>query len=129
LIRVEKAATTPDFTDYSLVIHFDYNMYNIKGMYLPQLNSLADTLKKYPDLNVDISGHTDGCGPDRGNLLLSEKRAATIKSYLTNLHIPANRITYQAYGESKLLYPDNAGYDAVNAAKNRRCEIKIAARK
>jgi len=64
------------------------------------LNKLAAFLDKYPDRNVAIQGYTDSVGSEDYNQALSERRAESVKSYLTGQGIGATRLTASGKGRS-----------------------------
>ena len=68
------------------------------------LQPIADFLKKYPTLKIEISCHTDGRGKDTLNIMLSNFRAKHIWDYLIKEKgIDSNRLTYKGYGEIRLI--------------------------
>jgi OOP family OmpA-OmpF porin len=85
-----------------------------------ELNALADFLKKYPFLVVYVDGHTDKTGTDAHNDTLSERRAASVKTYLVDKGINDSRLIARGYGETQ---PIDLSSD--NSLANRRVEITI----
>jgi outer membrane protein OmpA-like peptidoglycan-associated protein len=82
-------------------ILFDVNSATIRPESYGALNEIADALKKYPDFNVKIIGHTDSDGSDAFNLTLSQKRAAAVKNALAkDFEIDESRMTTEGKGES-----------------------------
>ena len=106
-------------------ITFDTNSSVIKSRFTGSLNSVADVLKKYPDSNIIVSGHTDSTGNDSINNPLSVNRAASVKSYLVGAGVPSSRITSVGYGSKE---PIASNSTANGRAQNRRVEIKIVAK-
>ena len=86
------------------------------------LGDAAATLKKYPDLRVEVAGHTDSQGAADYNQGLSERRANTVRDYLINAGVPASQLTARGYGEADPV-ADNATADG--RARNRRVELRI----
>ena len=87
-------------------------------------NRLANFLKKYPDRNVLIEGHTDSVGGEEYNLGLSAKRADSVREQLLAEGVGPARIFTKGYGKK---YPE-AGNDNDTAAgrqQNRRVEVVI----
>lgn len=105
-----------------LNVLFDVDKYNIKKEYESEIKSFIDFLKKYPNVQVEISGHTDSDGDDKHNQKLSQNRADEIKKYMFAKGIDAKRITTVGYGESIPKYPNDS---PENKAMNRRIEAKI----
>lgn len=89
-----------------------------------QLNDLAEALKKYPLMKIEISGHTDDVGDPAANKILSQQRADSVKAYLVTQGITAARMTAVGYGSAKPI--DTSNTDA-GRQKNRRTEFKITA--
>jgi outer membrane protein OmpA-like peptidoglycan-associated protein len=87
------------------------------------LNSLADYLLLFPDLKIEINGHTDNVGSATANQKLSEDRAEAVKNYLVSRGIISDRITTAGYGSNKLV-DDNTTVEG--RAQNRRIEIQIS---
>jgi outer membrane protein OmpA-like peptidoglycan-associated protein len=86
------------------------------------LDSIVDIIRRCPGLVIEVSGHTDSDGSKSTNQHLSEKRAESVKSYLTSSGIEANRIVTVGYGESKPVVPNNT---AENKLRNRRIEFAV----
>lgn len=83
----------------------------------PALDQLAAELKARPAVRVRVAGHTDRVGEPDKNQLLSEQRAAAVKSYLEKAGVAPERIDTIGYGDSRPVYasPD---------ARNRRVEVE-----
>ena len=86
------------------------------------LNKLVSFLNEYPDRNAQIEGHTDNVGSAELNQGLSERRAVSVKAYLTEQGISSGRLSSKGLGMSRPL----ANNDTVSGrAQNRRVEIII----
>jgi outer membrane protein OmpA-like peptidoglycan-associated protein len=102
-------------------ILFDVNSDVIKKESYAIINQFADALQKNVSLKIKIIGHTDSDGADADNLLLSQKRAAAVKTYITeNYPVAGNRIQTDGKGESQPVAPNTT---ADGKAKNRRVEF------
>lgn len=88
----------------------------------PSLNELATFLISKPDLIVSIEGHTDNTGSHAYNLLLSERRATAVKTYLTARGVEASRLTATGYSYDR---PVASNDTAAGREKNRRVEFII----
>jgi len=86
------------------------------------LNTLVATLKAHPELHLTIEGHTDNTGGAEHNMVLSERRANTVKSYLIKKGIASERISATGYGQERPI-GDNNTYKG--KAANRRVEFKL----
>ena len=84
------------------------------------LEQVYNSLEAYPDVRVEIGGHTDDQGSDDYNLALSYDRAKAVVSYLVMRGIPGDRLVARGYGESRPLVPNTS---AEGRAKNRRVEV------
>lgn len=88
------------------------------------LNEAGEALSKYPDLRIEIGGHSDSRGASGANLRLSQARAESVRRYLLD-HFPALRsgnLVAKGYGESQLL---NRERNAAELQENRRVELKV----
>jgi outer membrane protein OmpA-like peptidoglycan-associated protein len=86
------------------------------------LSELADVLKKKPTWKLEIAGHTDNQGDDNANLVLSKKRAESLKNYLISQGIDGGRLITLYFGEKNPI----AGNDTPEGRqKNRRVEMKV----
>lgn len=89
-----------------------------------ELSQLATTLKKYPDTNILIEGHTDNTGTRQINQPLSERRAESVASYLSSMGVDRGRMTTMGYADQQPV-ADNS--TAAGRSQNRRVEIAIYA--
>lgn len=105
-------------------ILFDVNSATIKPQSYGTLKEMANVLKEYPDLKVNIVGHTDADGADASNLDLSKRRAASVKAALAKeFGIDESRMETDGKGESE---PIDKNDNPAGKANNRRVEfIKI----
>jgi len=88
----------------------------------PVLDTVVAYLKRNPDVEVTIDGHTDNTGSDKVNNPLSVKRAEATKKYLVSKGINADRMTTAGFGSTQ---PVADNKTAEGRQKNRRIEIKI----
>src|SRR5205085_1606161 len=65
-------------------VNFETNKADILPESLPVLDVVGQVLRSWPELKIEIGGHTDSRGTDRHNQKLSEARAGSVKTYLTN---------------------------------------------
>ena len=103
-------------------VTFDVGSYTIKPAFRNTLDSVADSLVRYPNSLVDVYGHTDSTGSDAFNQRLSENRAQAVSNYLVSRGVSNARIRWQGFGET-MPVADNATPEG--RARNRRVEIKI----
>jgi OOP family OmpA-OmpF porin len=84
------------------------------------LEKVFNSLEAFPNVKVEIAGHTDDQGGDSYNLALSNDRAKSVMNYLVMRGIGADRIRAQGYGKNK---PVASNKTAEGRAKNRRVEV------
>jgi outer membrane protein OmpA-like peptidoglycan-associated protein len=107
-------------------IFFEFNSDVIKRQSFPILDAIVATMQGNPDIRlVEIQGHTDERGSDAYNLDLSDRRAASVRRYLTEHGVEAGRLQSQGYGESQPIDPKHS---EAAWAKNRRVEFLILKR-
>ena len=87
-----------------------------------ELNKVVDFMKKNTSIEIEVSGHTDNKGADDYNMTLSQKRAESVKGYLTSNGIDGARVTAKGYGESKPIATNATEY---GREQNRRVEFTI----
>ena len=88
------------------------------------LDSVAGSLRQYPNSIVDVYGYTDSTGSASFNQRLSEQRAQAVANYLISQGVASSRIRWQGFGENPRYFKgDNA--TEYGRALNRRVEIKI----
>jgi outer membrane protein OmpA-like peptidoglycan-associated protein len=87
-----------------------------------ELDRIAELLQKHNTLHVELGGHTDNVGDGKSNQTLSEQRAKAVYDYLILRGVPADRLTYKGYGESKPV-ADNTTEEG--RAANRRTTFTI----
>lgn len=103
-------------------VYFDTNKSNINTKSQETLDKLAKVFMEFADTKILVVGHTDSSGKDDYNLMLSEKRAKAVTSYLVSDGIASLRFETLWYGETQPKF-DNA--TAEGRAKNRRVNIAI----
>nr|WP_243393470.1 OmpA family protein [Leptospira perolatii] len=102
---------------------FDTDRSELKAPAKVILDKIAKVLKKYPEKEIRISGHTDDRGSQEYNQKLSQERALSVLQELRDQHdIEEKRMSYKGYGKSKPI-TDNSSEES--RAKNRRVDITI----
>jgi outer membrane protein OmpA-like peptidoglycan-associated protein len=84
-------------------IYFDFDKWSFKNESYNELNKLERMMHQNPNIQVEISGHTDNIGTRAYNMFLSRKRAEAVKDFLTGKGIDARRVKAAGYGESRPL--------------------------
>lgn len=103
-------------------VYFDFDKSTLKDESQKTLNNVYKFLEHYPEIRLEIQGHTDYIGSEYYNQKLSEKRAKSVKVYLVQKGIVDNRLETKGYGEKMPVAPNNT---KEGRAKNRRTDIKI----
>jgi len=107
---------TKDLSD----ILFDYDQYLLTEEAQRILQKNAEWLRSRPRARILIEGHCDERGTVEYNLALGERRAQSVKDYLSNLGISSDRISTISYGKEK---PFVAGHSEESWAQNRRAHF------
>lgn len=84
--------------------------------------ALCDTLKQHKVVSVSVTGHTDDSGDENDNLILSEKRANSVKQLLIDNGILVSMISISSMGESNPIEPNTT---EKKKARNRRVEVRV----
>ncbi len=103
-------------------VFFEYDKTEINQETNLELDRLVKLMNEYPNMIIEIGGHTDNVGSKSYNKTLSTKRAKAVYQYLINKGIDKSRLSYKGYGETKPLESN----DTEEGRKvNRRVEFKI----
>ena len=96
-------------------VSFESNSYALEPSSFAELDKLIAYLKKNPNLQIEIQGHTDDIGNEIDNQILSQQRAKVVFEYLSaELE---NKLTYKGFGESQPL--------GLDKKRNRRTSFVI----
>jgi len=110
-------------------VNFDFDKATLRPDAVSILNEAIEILKRYPELSVEVAGHTDSKGTDAYNQALSERRATTVYDYLTSNGIDSSRLVGPTgYGESRPIAPntnDDGSDNPEGRAINRRTELNV----
>jgi OOP family OmpA-OmpF porin len=106
-----------------LLVEFDFNKAVVKPKYHKEIEKLTDVMKKYPDLNIIVEGHTDNVGSKQYNERLSQKRAEAIKETMAKqFKLDSARIKAIGYGFAK---PVASNKTKEGRQQNRRVEAAV----
>ena len=105
-------------------VNFETNKAALKPVAREKLSKLSGVLLGFPgEYKLEIEGHTDSTGSDAYNQKLSQSRAESVRDFLVEQGIPAERIpSTQGYGRTKPIAPNDT---RANREKNRRVDIVI----
>ncbi len=105
-------------------VNFETNKADILPESYPTLDVVGMLLTKWPQLKLEIGGHTDSRGSAARNQKLSEARAKSVKEYMLGKfpQLSADQFTVKGYGKTKPIAPNT---NELNWAKNRRVEFVV----
>lgn len=103
-------------------IFFDYAKATLRSESFPELERVYKLLTDFPNLKIEISGHTDNLGSLQLNVKLSESRAKAVVDYLIKLGISASRLEFKGYA---YLQPIATNDTEEGRQENRRVEFKV----
>jgi OmpA-OmpF porin, OOP family len=86
------------------------------------LDPVAANLKKYPELQIELQGHTDSSGADQYNLSLSQRRADSVREYLLAQGVAASQVVARGYGETQ---PVSDNSTPAGRTQNRRVVMNV----
>lgn len=115
-IAIEGSERQATDSSVNLYINFEYDSAKLKQDALITLDQLAKALSDERLIRLDflVGGHTDAAGSDEYNARLSQRRAHSVKEYLTQHHgISADRLVDIGFGEKRLL-DSSSPLDGIN---------------
>ncbi len=119
-IRIELAAD----------VLFEFDKASLRPEAKPALGKVLEVLKSYPKASATIEGHTDGKGDDAYNQKLSERRAESVRGWLSGNGASLSMST-RGWGKKKPIAPNarpDGKDDPEGRQKNRRVEIAVRTR-
>lgn len=103
-------------------VTFEFNSANLTAASRPVLDKVAEDMKRYPRLRVELQGHTDSVGADAYNMKLSAERANSVRVYLISQGVPEQQLTSRGYGETQ---PVADNKTEAGRAQNRRVVMNV----
>lgn len=104
------------------VVYFEYDSEQLTSEAESRLQRKIAILRANPGLNVRVEGHADERGSTEYNLALGQRRAESVRNYLSNYGIDTGRVTTLSYGEER---PVAEGEDESAWRQNRRAEFVL----
>lgn len=101
---------------------FEFDEADLKPGAERRLLEVVEFLRNNPERRVSIEGHTDAVGSSSYNRDLSQRRASSVRRFLTAQGVTGDRIHTRGYGES---YPVAPNDNASGRQQNRRVEVVI----
>ena len=105
-------------------LYFPADQSNFKPESEETLDKIYSFLSQYPEVQVEIGGHTNTIPAEDYCLRLSKDRAQSVVNYLIQKGIPEEQLVAKGYGKSKPIVK-NDRYDMAARKKNQRVEVKI----
>jgi outer membrane protein OmpA-like peptidoglycan-associated protein len=102
---------------------FDTAQHTLNAGAREKLAKISGIVVSHPGLQLSIEGHTDSVGSDDYNRQLSERRAESVRSFLSQNGVPAGTITAKGFGESQ---PVASNDNAAGRQRNRRVEMVVS---
>lgn len=105
-------------------VNFDTGKSTIKPESERVLDEVGNILARWPELRIEIGGHTDARGTDARNKALSDARAKAVLDYMVNKfpELRSEQFSSKGYGET---LPIASNTTQLGMAKNRRVEFKV----
>jgi outer membrane protein OmpA-like peptidoglycan-associated protein len=103
-------------------IFFEFNKATLQKESFAELNRVIPLFSQFPNLKIEIAGHTDAIGSDEYNQKLSESRANSVRDYFLSQSVSGDHITAKGYGETQ---PVAVNDTDEGRAQNRRVEFRI----
>ena len=116
--------TRADFeANIPTIIYFDFDRDEIRSDMVPRLDQQASWLLAYPDVEVDLAGHTDAVGANTYNQDLGLRRANAVRDYLIGRGVSPDRMrSVISFGEDDLVI------DTTSAEERNRRVVTVVTR-
>lgn len=104
-------------------VYFDFDSSSLRPDAMQTLRDNADKIRQVPNVMIQLAGHCDERGTQEYNLALGERRALSVREYLIQMGVPANRLVTISYGKE---FPAVEGSNEAAWRMNRRVEFNRA---
>lgn len=102
---------------------FDSGQYTLRPLAREKLAKISGIVLAYPSLMLAVEGNTDSVGTEEFNQTLSEKRAESVRAFLTQEGIPEASTTAEGFGKTR---PIASNDTADGRQQNRRVELIVS---
>ncbi|MBB3701227.1 OmpA family protein [Flammeovirga yaeyamensis] len=109
--------TLGEVLDVIGTINFAFNSNVITSESFRVIEQVFDVMDRYPDLLLEVGGHTDNKGTAAFNTILGEKRSKAVVQQLIIMGIEKSRLTHKSYGFKQPIADNNT---EEGRKKNRR---------
>jgi outer membrane protein OmpA-like peptidoglycan-associated protein len=103
-------------------VYFDVDRSSLQQQSEEELDKLVRLLEQYPEMVIEVQGHTDSDGTPDHNMLLSEQRALKVRAFLVEKGVDQGRIMAKGFGETVPIAPNTT---AAGKSLNRRVMIRV----
>jgi outer membrane protein OmpA-like peptidoglycan-associated protein len=102
---------------------FDTGKYSLKPGAREKLAKIAEILRAYPGLKIEVDGYTDSVGEDDMNRKLAENRAGSVRDYLVQQGVESDSVTSKGFGNTT---PVASNHNPAGRQQNRRVELLVS---
>jgi peptidoglycan-associated lipoprotein len=106
------------------VVYFEYDSEQLNSEAEDRLRTKASIMRANPSLEIRVEGHADERGSTEYNLALGQRRAESVRAFMTGFGVNDNRISTISYGKER---PAVEGSSESAYERNRRAEFAIVA--
>jgi outer membrane protein OmpA-like peptidoglycan-associated protein len=103
-------------------VFFDFDKFDLRSESFAELDRVVKFLNDYPNVEIELSAHTDAKGSESYNFTLSDNRAKSVREYIIGKGIAEARVISRGYGET---VPVASNDNDEGRQLNRRVEFKI----
>ena len=111
-------------TTLTTPVFFDYDESEIRQDAADALRDKVEILRASPQVQIRVEGHADERGTTEYNIALGNRRAESVRQFLTGFGLSENRFEIVSFGEGR---PLQQGSNEAAWARNRRAEFVITA--
>jgi outer membrane protein OmpA-like peptidoglycan-associated protein len=102
---------------------FDSGQFTLRPLAREKLAKISGIVLAYPTLMLAVEGNTDSVGTEEFNQTLSERRAESVRGYLTKQGVPESSTTAAGFGKSR---PIASNDTSDGRQQNRRVELIVS---
>jgi outer membrane protein OmpA-like peptidoglycan-associated protein len=102
---------------------FDSGQYTLRPLAREKLAKISGIVLAYPTLMLAVEGNTDSVGTEEFNQTLSERRAESVRTYLTRQGVPEGSTTAAGFGKTR---PIASNDTSDGRQQNRRVELIVS---
>lgn len=108
-------------------IMFDFDRYDLKDEAKREADRIIEILIKYPEINIELTGHTDAVGTSEYNIKLSNNRVNAVAEYFVKKGVGRERISVKGIGEA-MPVALNKYEDGTDSPEGRRLNRHVSVR-